>query len=235
MLMKGRMKKILVVSLLLNLVLVVTGAVFYQKGYHRKLLRPYLRDYYHYKVDHYASLPRDGARIFFVGDSLTDRCEWAELFGRCDIASRGIDGDTTDGVLNRIGEVTVRKPAKIFLMIGGNDFVIRRSVRTVAENYEKIIARIRAESPETIIYIQSNLPTLYRLFPLPRHLIRELNQRLRTMADNRKIFFLDIYSRMADENGDLKEEYTIDGAHLTARGYMAWRDAIREYVGQPRK
>lgn len=228
--MTGKIKKILIASLVLNLALVLAGAFFLYKGHHRKVLRPYLRDYYQYKVGHYATLGHDGARIFFVGDSLTDRCEWAELFGRCDIASRGIDGDTTDGVLNRIGEVTARKPSKIFIMIGGNDFVIGRSVETVADNYRKILARIRSESPGTIIYIQSNLPTLYRLFPLPRTLIRELNARTRSMADNRNIFFLDIYSRMADANGDLVEAFTIDGAHLNGRGYQVWRDAIREHV-----
>lgn len=228
--MTGKCKKFLIASLLLNLVLIIIGAVFFYKGYHRKMLRPYLRDYYQYKVEHYATLRHDGARIFFVGDSLTDRCEWAELFGRCDIASRGIDGDTTDGVLNRIGEVTARKPAKIFIMIGGNDLVIGRSVQAVADNYRKILRRIRTETPGTIIYVQSNLPTLYRLVPLPRHVMPELNTLLGSMADNRKIFFLDIYSRMADKNGDLNESYTIDGAHLNGRGYMIWRDAIREYV-----
>ena len=228
--MRVNTKKLLAASLVLNLILVIIGSVLVYRGHHRRLVRPYLRDYYRYKVDHYLTLRDQGARIFFVGDSLTDRCEWAELFGRCDIASRGIDGDTSDGVLNRIGEVTARKPAKIFIMIGGNDFVIGRPVRTVLDNYRKIIGRIRTESPDTIIYIQSNLPTLYRLFPLPRNLMPELNRGLKAMADNRKIFFLDIYSRMADANGDLNKDYTIDGAHLNGRGYLVWRDAIRAYV-----
>jgi lysophospholipase L1-like esterase len=228
--MAGKIKKALIVSIIFNVLFALIGAIFVYKGSYRKIIWPYLRDYYRHRVSLFEVLRYDGARIFFVGDSLTDYCEWGELFGRCDIASRGVSADTTDGVLNRIGEVTARKPAKIFIMIGGNDFVIGRSVDTIEDNYRKIIRRIRAESPGTLIYIQSNLPTVHRLLPLPREYIVGLNRRLKSIADNRNIFFLDIYSRVVDKNGDLDAAYTIDGAHLNGRGYLIWRDAIREYV-----
>jgi lysophospholipase L1-like esterase len=131
-------------------------------------------------------------------------------------------------VLNRIDEITARSPEKIFIMIGGNDFVVGRKVPEVVRNYKKIIDKIRAGSPETKIYLQSNIPTFYRLVPLPRHLFRDLNAALKTIADGVNIFYVDIYGRMADKNGDLKRSYTIDGVHLNGPGYQAWREAIED-------
>jgi lysophospholipase L1-like esterase len=223
-------KTFLTISIIINLMLIIMAVFFFANGYHTKTIRPYLRDYYLNKLSHFQALHHTGAGIFFVGDSLTDRCEWAELLNRCDVFNRGIDADTTDGVLNRIGEVTARKPAKIFIMIGGNDFIIGKMVPEIEENYRKIIQRIRTESPQTIIYIQSNLPTLYRLVPLPRDYIRDLNVRLKSLADDRHIFFVDIYSRVVDKNGDLNPAYTTDGAHLNGAGYLEWREAIQQYV-----
>ena len=223
-------KIILTISIFINAILVIMAVFFFAKGYHSRALRPYLRDYYTDKLSFFRSLRPTRTGIFFVGDSLTDRCEWAELLNRCDVFNRGVDADTTDGVLSRIAEITARKPSKIFIMIGGNDFVIGRKVPEIEGNYKEIIHRIRAESPRTKIYIQSNLPTQYRRVPLPRNYIRELNNRLKSMTDGRYIFFVDIYSRMVDKNGDLNPAYTTDGAHLNGAGYQAWREAILEFV-----
>ena len=43
--------------------------------------------------------------IVFLGDSLTDRAEWAEFFPDKRIINRGVGGDTTEGVLNRLDEI----------------------------------------------------------------------------------------------------------------------------------
>ena len=61
--------------------------------------------------------------------------------------NRGIDADTTGGVLERIGDITHMKPAKIFIMIGGNDFVIGKSVAGILDNYRKIIAQYTDRIP----------------------------------------------------------------------------------------
>jgi lysophospholipase L1-like esterase len=223
-------KIIFTLSIVINLVSLTMGVFFIIKGYHVRALRPYLRNYYTDKLSFFRSLHATRAGIFFIGDSLTDRCEWTELLDRCNVFNRGVDADTTDGVLSRIGEVTARKPSKIFIMIGGNDFIIGRKVPEIEKNYKEIIRRIRTEAPPAKIYIQSNLPTLHRLVPIPRNYIRELNERLKSLADDRHIFFIDIYSRMVDKNGDLKQAYTTDGAHLNGAGYQVWRKAILKYV-----
>ena len=107
--------------------------------YYRKITKPFRADYYESRVSHFMAIPGGKADIVFIGDSQTDRCEWAELIGRCGIVNRGIDGDTTDGVLNRLDEIISLKPNKLFIMIGGADFIIGRTIPQIEENYKKII------------------------------------------------------------------------------------------------
>lgn len=221
---------LLAVSITINVILVagITGVTGLK--YYRKMTKPFRGDYYESKVSHYAALHEKNADIVFIGDSQTDRCEWSELFDRRGIINRGIDGDTTDGVLNRLDEITSMKPEKIFIMIGGADFIIGRNIPQIEDNYRKIIGRIRAGSPQTRIYIQSLLPTVQRIVPMPLELIRGLNGKLRLLADNRHVFYIDIYSVMLDSTGGLNPSYSIDGVHLNGQGYIVWREAIYQYV-----
>jgi len=223
-------KILLVISMTINILLVAGIAGVTGWKYYRKTTTPFLRDYYEDKVSHFALLKKKKSDIVFLGDSLTDRCEWSELFGRCGIINRGIDGDTTDGVLNRLDEITGMYPDKIFIMIGGGDIIVGRSIPCIEDNYKKIIARIRQKSPLTKIYLQSILPTVYRIVPLPREIIRGLNGKLRRMADNRHVYFIDLYGAMIDATGDLNPSYSTDGVHLNGQGYQVWKETIYPYI-----
>ena len=89
--------------------------------------------YYHQRYSLFKSMPNANATIsnaaasvskrdiIFLGNSINDGSEWYELFNDIRIKNRGISGDMTPGILHRLKEVTNRKPAKVFLMIGIND------------------------------------------------------------------------------------------------------------------
>ena len=46
------------------------------------------------------SIPKES--IVFLGDSITQRSEWSELFHNKQIVNRGVADDTTEGVLHRL-------------------------------------------------------------------------------------------------------------------------------------
>ena len=98
-------------------------------------------------------------RSYSLGNSITDQAEWHEIFGSLDVKNRGIGGDDTDGILERLDEVVASKPAKIFLMIGTNDLAYGKGVEHVIGNYKTILDRIAASTPSTEVYVQSVLPT----------------------------------------------------------------------------
>jgi lysophospholipase L1-like esterase len=77
--------------------------------------------YYYQRATLFEQLPITSTDIVFLGNSLTDGCEWAELFGNPHIKNRGISGDEVMGIYDRIDPILKGKPAKIFLLTGVND------------------------------------------------------------------------------------------------------------------
>lgn len=168
--------------------------------------------------------------IVFLGDSLTFRTEWAELFPGKNVINRGIGGDTTEGVLDRLDSVIAAQPKQIFLLIGVND-LRSHSVSATLENYSLIIDRIQSGSPKTEIFIQSLLPVNNKKYGkiLTNYKIKKMNEGLRYLAENTGVHYIDLYSIFA-ENDQLPEKYTLDGIHLTGKGYILWRESIKEYI-----
>ncbi|MCH4237440.1 MAG: hypothetical protein LKF66_05785, partial [Clostridium tyrobutyricum] len=66
--------------------------------------------YYLAKESQFETLNIKSSDIVFLGDSITNRCEWEEVFNNSSIKNRGIDGDTTDGILNRLNTITKGHP-----------------------------------------------------------------------------------------------------------------------------
>lgn len=190
-----------------------------------------LKAYYYHKKEHFESLPKSKRDIIFLGNSITDNCEWAELFGNPHIKNRGIGGDDTDGILERLDDITIGKPAKIFLMIGTNDLANGKSVDYIIGNYRKIIAKIKESSPRTRIYIQSILPTNDAI-----HITRKnsdiilINNALKDIAGEFSVPYIDLFSAFKTEGNKLNQEYSLDGLHLNGKGYLLWKNIIARYV-----
>ncbi len=98
-------------------------------------------------------------KIVFIGDSITAYENWNTLFGVTYIRNAGIPENTTDDVLSRLSSIISSKPEKIFLFIGINDLFGGKDTSYISANYETILNKIRLESPDTILYFQSVLPT----------------------------------------------------------------------------
>jgi len=192
-------------------------------------------DYYYQKKSHFESLPNGEDEIIFLGNSITDGCEWAELFQDLRIKNRGIIGDNTDGILFRLNEVTESKPLKIFIMAGVNDLSQNISLTQILYNYENIIKSIKRSTPKTKIYVQSVLP-VNPAFPKFKSVtgktqqIKELNSDLKKVAMIHKVEFIDLFNVLKDSSEHLDKKYTVDGLHLNADGYMLWKNTIEHLV-----
>lgn len=189
--------------------------------------------YFYDKCSAFDILPVKEGRIIFIGDSITDRCEWSELFQRTDIIRRGISGDISEGVLKRLPEIIRRKPSKIFLMIGVND--LRRNLdidHEVVINYAEIIQQIKKELPKTKIYVQSVLPVnnIVKDTKTTNLKVKELNFKLKNLSLKEGVEFIDLFSQFIDENGNLKNELTSDGLHINGTGYEIWSNLIAEDI-----
>jgi lysophospholipase L1-like esterase len=191
-----------------------------------------MKAYYYHKKEHFESLPDTENEIIFLGNSITDGAEWFELFdGNVNIKNRGIGGDDTDGVLERLDEVTSSKPAKIFIMIGTNDLAFGKSVDHVISNHKLIIDRIKKASPSTKIYIQSVLPVDDAVhYTRPNEDILAINQQLIEIVEKENLVYIDLVPAFKDDSGKLSKAYSIDGLHLNAAGYIKWKELIKQYI-----
>ena len=188
--------------------------------------------YWNNKVSMYKILPNIKGEIIFLGDSITDRCEWGELFLNAFIRNRGLSGDKTEGVIDRLTEVTESKPDKIFIMIGVNDLRHNVSIEEIIENYKRILLKIKLDSPQTKIYIQSILP-VNELVGQPKTTseeIAKLNAKIEILADQFDISYLNIFSSLVDDFGRLDKKYTEDGLHINGEGYSVWKTLIEYSV-----
>ncbi|NLX76204.1 MAG: lysophospholipase [Clostridiaceae bacterium] len=178
--------------------------------------------------------------IVFVGDSITDFFRLNEFFHGAYVINRGISGDTTDGVLNRLSQsVFELSPSKVFLLIGTNDIGDNKSEDYIIGNISEIIGRIQEQCPEARIYLQSVYPVSkakdrkIKRFIVGRRnneKICRVNEGLKRIAQEKGVVYIDVYSRLIDETGNLKSEYTVEGLHLTVEGYRVCADVLRPYV-----
>ncbi|MFE0343291.1 GDSL-type esterase/lipase family protein [Priestia megaterium] len=171
--------------------------------------------------------------IVFLGDSLTQRSSWNEIFNSNKIINRGIESDTTEGVLHRLDGITNAKPDKIFLMIGVNDLRTGHKVDSIVKNYSEILNIIHKKTPGTEVYIQSVLPVNNKIVGnvVENADVLKLNDSLKKFAKEYNYKYIDLYSKLSKDN-QLKSQLTIDGIHLKGEGYKIWKDNIKKYVNK---
>jgi lysophospholipase L1-like esterase len=182
-------------------------------------------------------LPCDSTSIVMLGNSLTHGCEWHELFNNPKVLNRGINGDIVEGILDRIDPIVDGHPAKIFLLTGVNDVSHNLSPDSIARALGNLIDVIRQRTPTTRLYVQSLLPInnsfgRYKLMKDKEQVIRDINARLEPLAKDKGCVWLNSYPIFCDENQNLKKEWTNDGLHLLAPGYLAWRDFLLPYINE---
>jgi lysophospholipase L1-like esterase len=170
-----------------------------------------------------------------LGNSITAGVDWMELLGNPRARNRGISGDITFGVLQRLDEVTEGQPAKVFILIGINDISRNIPDNVILDNYKKIITRIKSASPRTKVYIQTLMPVNNTFTQHKNHYnkdehIKAVNDGLKALAQEEHVTLVDLHPHFLDSEGRMNKEYTEDGLHLNAAGYKVWRDALKGYL-----
>ena len=191
----------------------------------------YSTTYYQQKLTLFKLLPDTKNEIIFLGNSITDIGEWAEIWDNKKVKNRGISGDNTFGVLARLDEVVSSKPAKIFIMIGVNDISKSTPDSVIISNYKKIINRIKLASPNTKIIVQSILPTNNNFTAFKNHQnktehILFINDVLEKYCIENKLVYIDLYNAFLDDEKKLDKKYTNDGLHINGYGYMKWKEIL---------
>jgi len=194
--------------------------------------------YYLSKTSIFDDLPVRPGDSVFIGDSITALAELQELYGSLRVKNRGINGDTTTGVLHRLSQVYESKPAAVFLLIGINNLQGGVRVDPTVADLRTIVETIHAKSPDTVVFLQPLLPVNKAKYSArilsqnpnvtePRTAeIAEINTELQSLAKSPGTRFVPL-DALLDTAGQLKAEYTEDGLHLNGAGLRAWADIIK--------
>jgi len=181
----------------------------------------------------FEALPAKKKAIVFLGNSITEVGEWSELFQDKNVINRGISGDVTYGVINRLPFILAQKPKKIFLAIGVNDIKRGASIEEVSRNHERIIRLITRLSPKTKLYLQSILPVNEAMLAdiyvkITNERINSANQKLRELASTYGCVYVDLHqSELKGSDGQLKKELSTDGLHLQPIAYITWANYLK--------
>ncbi len=120
--------------------------------------------------------------------------------------------------------------AKVYLMIGINEMGTG-TPESFLEKYAECVKHIQELQPDAVIYLQSIMSVTGERSEQGDYITNEgidiRNEGIATMADNERIFYLDVNEAVCDETGAMIPDYTHDGVHLKAQYISLWKDYLK--------
>jgi hypothetical protein len=165
---------------------------------------------------------------------------------RIDQVANNLDGNdgSGNGISDNNGGFWFHKPAPpdiILLEAGRNDIAFNFQTSTMAQRMDKLVGQIFADSPDSILFLSSSIPTGFnatwnQLEQAYNAQIRDvIVPKYQSMGD--KIIFVDQYANFVDANGKIIHVSPLDNYHPDTVGYnlMAdtWAAALRQVLPLP--
>ena len=217
-------------------------AIKYQLDWQKK--------FYKDKIQEFKSNPIGYNKIVFLGNSITQGLRhYTNVFNRDDIVNRGISGDYTEGILNRLNEIIFYEPIAVFILIGVNEFFkdntnnLEINPTYVANNIIKIADKIKNGSPSTLVFIQTILPINNQHYMNIKNvnynfLLPDFNPSINTqieevnsiLINNNKHPVIDLHPLFLNNDDVLEPKFSSDGLHLNKKGYQIWADRISPII-----
>lgn len=181
----------------------------------------------------------------FLGDSLTDGMRLVNYVNDSNI--KAVVGISIERVLKEkafelrsgnmgtaVRAVSERNPSKIYVMLGTNG-IEYSSVDTLIEQYAQLIDKLKENNTGAILYIQSIPPSTSGYINSKERLstkkIKQYNEALLKLAEEKECYFLDTYSLFVTESGYLPRALSSgDGLHLNVDAYHIMFDYIKKHT-----
>lgn len=195
------------------------------------------------RVEKFATLPPiTSDDIVMLGNSLTENAgDWNKLLETTGIVNRGIGGDDATGINHRLVQILPGKPKAIFLMVGINDLSHNLTADEVFVLCKSVIDNIRADAPDTRLYVQSLLPInesfgRWKTLEGKTDVIPRINKSLKKYCKENNITYINLFDKFKRKGtNELRKELSVDGLHLSKQGYKIWAFQLRQYVKEAAK
>ena len=190
------------------------------------------------KLDEKARMVAAGKspQLLFIGDSITQGWEkegapvWHRYYARHDALALGFGGDRTENVLWRLqnGEVDGIAPKVAVLMFGTNNTGLRGDFPAITvAGIKRNLEELRQRLPHTRILLLGIFPRDATPDGAARKTNEQVNALLPALADNRRVFFLNINTAFLGQDGSLSKAVMPDLLHPNEQGYAIWAKAMQ--------
>jgi lysophospholipase L1-like esterase len=200
----------------------------------------FIPEHYNKQVARFRQEPMTTGGTILLGNSLTEYGDWKKLLGDSGVVNRGIAGDNTFGILERLDDVIARRPGELFIETGFNDIAQDIPIGTILTNIVVIMGKVRLACPGVKIYVTSvslsngDAKKDYPEVIGKNGVGKELNQALKEEVEDAGGVFIDLRSAVEDGNGELDHRYArADGIHLNSAGYAIWAGLIKKGRSRP--
>lgn len=179
----------------------------------------------------------------FIGDSRTEgMLLYTGLSNAVSYTHKGLMVDTvfTMPVINMDGEKISVMDAlsrtdfnKVYIMLGINE-TGWPDQKVFIEKYRNMIDEIKAINSKATIYVQEILPVTDSVSKTHSYVknekINEYNELIRKMAEEKKIYYIDVGNAVSDSNGCLPEDAATDGIHLQKSYCEKWLEYLKRHI-----
>lgn len=188
-------------------------------------------------------------KVVCLGDSLTfgygvsKKERWTELLkDRVDfkIINKGVNGDTTPGMLSRsFKDVISNNPDYAIIMAGTNDLLMGRSLASIEENVKSLYKEMESGNITPIIGIQPSIAEdMAEKYWEPGIDYKNVNKNIDkyrnwVINNDKSLKYADFYEviKSACKNGT-SADYYVDGLHLTADGHKLIADCAADVLNR---
>lgn len=171
-------------------------------------------------------------KYVFIGDSITKAGNnWGWQLEKNPGISKNlaVNGYTTQQVRTKVSEALGYNPRYIFILAGTNDSRNQNiTVEQTIKEYQQLLDTIAGHDSQPVITL---VPFQSQQFATANIKVRQINQALRQIAQERQIVLIDLNPIVAPE-GNLLPSYTNDGVHFTETAYQVWREKINNFLTQ---
>ena len=111
------------------------------------------------------------------------------------------------------------------------------TVENITRGLKALVRLCQQKAPNAVIILTALFPRNDNMAVIPT--INRINDNLATMADGKKIRYLNVNDKLADKDGKLFDGISKDKLHPGLKGYQIWADGLKpiltEILGPPAK
>ncbi|SDX89624.1 GDSL-type esterase/lipase family protein [Paenibacillus sp. CF384] len=193
-------------------------------------------------------------QILFVGSSLMEGFPIYEMQLTLNLGldrviyNRGIGGTTTADLLQSMDDcIFDLEPSKLFINIGSNDIAGAGtegySKDTLLVNYNNILNQIKVRLPQCEVFVMAYYPINAQadfglditekksMFATRTNAnLLEANEAIEQLAKQHGYSYINVNEGLADENGNLMPEFTVEGVHLWPNAYTVILNNLKRHL-----